>query len=217
MRRRTLCSVLVLCVAGLAPLGAASVWAAEPVRLTRSQMDTITAGTAVVATDASALVLGIGGLALTSARTVATGGPYPHVAGGGSGAFGAGSLLVAASSTTTAFAGDDKSGAGVSVGANGGAAGDSALAGAHTEAVAVDGKLADVVVGLARGVAMGSDGSDVVVTSAVGGTGGRLVAGSVSKVVRTPTFTLGVAWAFAINFDPSAMTLPRTVARPGRN
>ncbi|MGH6946701.1 MAG: hypothetical protein ACREDZ_05185 [Kiloniellales bacterium] len=139
------------------------------------------------------------------------------MAGGGSGAFGIGSLLVAASSMTTAFAGDDKSSAGVSVGANGAAIGDSALVDIHTEAAAVDGKVADIAVGLARGVAMGRDGSDVVVTSAVGGTGGRLVAGSASKVVRTPTFTLGVAWAFAISFDASAMTLPRTVARPGRN
>lgn len=220
MRRRTLCSVLALCVAGLAPLGAVSVrsaeLASEPIRLTPSQMDKITAGTAVVATDASAFVLGQGSLALTSARTLA-GGPHPQFAGGGSGAFGIGSLLIATSSTTTASAGDGESSAGVSVGANGGATGDSALASSQTRAMAVDGAAADLALGMARGVAVGSDASDVVVTSSVGGSGGRLITGSVSKVIRTPGFTLGVAWAFAISIDPSATTLPRNVALRGVN
>lgn len=223
MRRRTLCPVLMFCVGGLASLGTASAWAAgpaatEPIRLTSSQMDMITAGTALVGTDASAIVVGDRGLALTSAQTLVTNGPNAQqVGGGGSSAFGIGSSFVATNSSTAAIVGDGVSNAAVFLDASSVAAGGTVLANAFTQVLGFDSAVADVALGLAQSVAGGGERNVASATSDVGGGGGKFIAGSVTRLVQTPRFSIAQATAFAITINPSAATLPQTVAAPSRN
>ena len=209
MRKRSSNRALTVCIGGLVWFGgAAAALAAEttqsaPIRLTATQMDGITAGTAVVATDASAIVVGGRGLALTSAHTIANSNRTAQHVGGGSSAVGIGSSFAATNSSTAVAVGNGIPNAALAVGASGTAGGGSAIANAFSQAVGFDSAVADVALGLARSFAGGGEGSVATATSDVGRDGGVL-SGSVTRVVQTPRFSLAQATAFAATINPPA-------------
>ena len=174
-----------------------------PIRLTALQMDGITAGTALVSSDASAYVAGDQALALTAAHTLNRRGASAQQVSGGSGAVAAGSQFAATNSTTSAFVGNGASNASVVLDANSAASGSSVTANALTQVLAFDGAVADVALGLARSFSQGGQGNTASATSEVGGNG-DFIAGTVTRLVQTPQFTLAQATAFAASFNPTS-------------
>lgn len=223
MRKPNSYTALIVCIGvwigawigGASPAVADEPNSSAPIRLTALQMDNITAGTALVATDASAYVAGDKALALTSAQTLNRRGASAQQVGGGSGAVAIGSQFAATNSTTSAVVGNGLSNASLVLDANSAANGNSVVANALTQVLAFDGAVADVALGLARSFAQGGQGNTASATSEVGGNG-NVISGSVTRLVQTPRFTLAQATAFAATFNPTAAT-PRSNARSAAN
>jgi len=207
MRRRTSYRTLVACIAGLTcfagttPAVAAEPNQTEPIRLTAVQMDSITAGTALVATDALATVAGDRALALTAAQTFTNLGANSQQVGGGSSAVAAGSTFAATNSST--IVGNGRSNTSLALDASSAASGGSVAANAFTQALAFDSAVAEVAVGLAQSFAGGGGGNAASATSEVGGSGG-VIAGSVTRLVQTPQYSIAQATAFAITINSRA-------------
>lgn len=195
MRPMTLCSLLITAAAGFVPFQASAIAADVPTRLSAAQMETVTAGAAVIGTDAAAQAAGIGARALTSAKTRNFSSPTIQLAVGRSSALGVGTFLVATNSATAAVAGDGRSSAAIALNAGSIATGPVASTGAFTQALAVDSDFAAVAFGLAGSIAGGGNQNIAFATGDARGRRGSVV----TSRVQVPGFSAAQATAFAIS------------------